>query len=135
MGMTVKVTGGRELVARFGRLSDVASTKALERAVLAGAQPILNEAKRRTPYITGTLRRSLHAEITSSSRHRVDAAVGTDVAYARRIELGFAGRDSRGRVFHQPPQPYLRPAFDTKRDAAIEAMTGAMRDQLRKASR
>ena len=34
------------------------------------------------------------------------------VAQARRIELGFQGKDSLGRVFNQPPYPYLRPAAD-----------------------
>lgn len=34
------------------------------------------------------------------------------VVYARRIELGFQGKDSRGRVFDQPGFPYLRPAAE-----------------------
>ena len=34
------------------------------------------------------------------------------VVYARRIELGFQGPDSLGRVFSQPPFPYLRPAAE-----------------------
>ncbi len=34
------------------------------------------------------------------------------VAYGRRIELGFQGKDSLGRSFGQPPYPYLRPAAE-----------------------
>lgn len=34
------------------------------------------------------------------------------VVYARRIELGFQGKDSAGRVFDAPPYPYLRPAAE-----------------------
>lgn len=34
------------------------------------------------------------------------------VPQARRIELGFQGKDSLGRVFAQPPFPYLRPAAE-----------------------
>ena len=34
------------------------------------------------------------------------------VVYARRIELGFQGKDSKGRSFGQPSYPYLRPAAD-----------------------
>ena len=33
-----------------------------------------------------------------------------NVIYARRIELGFQGKDSAGRVINAPPFPYLRPA-------------------------
>lgn len=35
-----------------------------------------------------------------------------DVIYFRRLELGFDGVDSAGRVVHQPPYPSLRPAAD-----------------------
>lgn len=34
------------------------------------------------------------------------------VAYARRIELGFQGKDSLGRVISTRPFPYLRPAAE-----------------------
>ncbi len=37
--------------------------------------------------------------------------VGTNVEYARRLELGFVGTDSKGRKYNQAPRPYLRPAL------------------------
>ena len=37
--------------------------------------------------------------------------VGTNVEYARRLELGFVGADSLGRIYNQLPRPYLRPAL------------------------
>lgn len=37
--------------------------------------------------------------------------VGTNVEYARRLEFGFVGTDSRGREINQAPRPYLRPAL------------------------
>lgn len=36
------------------------------------------------------------------------------VVYARRIELGFQGKDKAGRVVNAPPYPYLRPAAETE---------------------
>ncbi len=36
----------------------------------------------------------------------------TGVAYARRIELGFQGKDARGATVDAPPYPYLRPAAE-----------------------
>lgn len=36
----------------------------------------------------------------------------TDIVYALRIELGFQGKDAKGRVYDQPAFPYLRPAAD-----------------------
>lgn len=38
--------------------------------------------------------------------------VGTNVVYARRLELGFHGTDSAGRVINQGPRPYFRPSFE-----------------------
>lgn len=36
------------------------------------------------------------------------------LAYARRIEQGFQGKDSAGRVFDQPAFPFLRPAANVE---------------------
>lgn len=36
------------------------------------------------------------------------------LAYARRIELGFQGKDSAGRVYGQPAYPFLRPAANVE---------------------
>ena len=36
----------------------------------------------------------------------------TDIVYALRIELGFQGKDVKGRIFDQPAFPFLRPAAD-----------------------
>ena len=61
--------------------------------------------------------------------------VGTDVQYARRIEYGFEGEDSRGRTYHQPAQPYLRPAIDENQEAVSREVGAALRDLLRAALR
>lgn len=38
-------------------------------------------------------------------------AVGTNLIYGRRLELGFVGVDSLGRKISQGPRPWLRPAL------------------------
>jgi len=42
-------------------------------------------------------------------------AVGTNVEYARRLELGFVGTDSLGRNYNQKPRPHLIPAYERNR--------------------
>lgn len=37
--------------------------------------------------------------------------IGTNVEYARRMELGFTGVDVLGRSYNQPPYPFLLPAL------------------------
>lgn len=61
--------------------------------------------------ITGDYRRSWVHE------HRgggglATSTVGTNAVQARRLENGFHGMDSLGRVYSQPPFPHARPAFD-----------------------
>ena len=38
-----------------------------------------------------------------------------DIPYAMRIEKGFIGSDSLGRVYHQAPRPFMRQAWDLQK--------------------
>lgn len=49
--------------------------------------------------------------------------VGSDVPYQPRLELGFVGADSLGRVYHQAPRPAFRPAL-TLQQANIRKIFG-----------
>jgi len=70
-----------------------------------------NDVQAVIQYKTGTLRRSVHVERRKEAGHAV-ALVGTDAPYARRLEYGFSGADSLGRVYHQAPDPRWRPVWD-----------------------
>lgn len=65
---------------------------------------------------TGSLERSLR--IVDKAEPTRDGARGvwgsTDTSYALRIELGFQGKDSAGRVVDAPAFPYLRPAAEAE---------------------
>ena len=99
---------------------------AIQLALQAGALIVEADAKRRAPYRTGNLRRSIHTDVRGN-----EARVGTDVAYARRIEYGFAGREDRlGRRYNQAAQPYLRPAAEANRGAVIAEVNRTLRAQL-----
>lgn len=156
-GFTMTVRGGPELRRAFARLGIRVSGRTLELALVAGGLPIVNQAKRNAHFVTGTLRRSLHigshtAETpdfnpggddsqygdvggASSSRDEAEVFVGTDVPYGRREELGFIGSDSLGRRYNFSGHPYLRPAFDEKREEAVRETGEALKDLLRRATR
>ena len=99
----------------------------LEEAVFQGATVVVKEAQRNSarggndyPHRrTGNLFRSIpevSPAIVSKTQYRVEVAVGSAAEYARRLELGFSGTDSRGRTYHQSPRPFLRPALDDNQD-------------------
>ncbi len=69
---------------------------------------------------TGTLKARITHEIDEAT---MTGRVGTNLEYARRLELGFVGTDSLGRRYNQAPRPYLRPALEKNR-AAIKKLFG-----------
>jgi phage gpG-like protein len=59
--------------------------------------------------VSGRLQSSL-AQAVEVVENAVIGRVGTNVIYARRLELGFVGVDKAGRKISQGPRPFLRPA-------------------------
>lgn len=55
------------------------------------------------------------------------AVIGTDKAQGRRLEHGFDGPDSLGRIYHQPPYPWLGPAFDAEAGPFADAIAAIPR--------
>ena len=123
---TVSVKGGEELARKLAALSEAMQGQALEAAMRSGALLVQNDAKQLAPFRTGTLRRSIHTEVEATGPGRAEAMVGTDVVYAARVEFGFEGTDKAGRTYHQPPQPYLRPALDENIEAATREIGEAL---------
>lgn len=121
------------LRARLQKMQSQMRADLLEAAATSGALLISNQAKenlRTFPsksaarsgepiWKTGHLARSIHVETSLKETMRVRVRIGTDVEYGRRVEFGFAGADARGRVYNQPANPYLRPAWDSQRAAAV----------------
>jgi HK97 gp10 family phage protein len=105
----------------------------LENIVSVGALPIENEAKALCPVVTGTLMRSIHTEIETPSASRATGKIGPSVPYGARVEFGFVGVDSLGRHYNQGPQPYMRPAFDSKKQESLDEMKAQTKEFLKEA--
>lgn len=144
--MPVRIDGSDSLMRKLAALSEAAQGQMLERAMVAGALIVQNAAKEQAPFVTGTLRRSIHigghdelnpdGEGGNVPEPEIDGAtvtvyIGTDVEYARRIEYGFNGTDSLGRQYSQAAQPYLRPAADENQAAVRTEVGEALRDLIR----
>lgn len=99
--------------------------------LLAAAQVVRNAAIPKAAFLTGTLRRSIRTEVVD----RTSVVVGSDVPYARRQELGFEGPDKLGRVYHQGPRPYLRPAADETHAEQLAEVKRATLDLLKEGLR
>ncbi|WP_329317992.1 HK97 gp10 family phage protein [Streptomyces sp. NBC_01262] len=77
---------------------------------------------------TGDYRRSWTHEVSSDGVN-VTAVVGTNKPQAQRLEYGFTGADSLGRVFNQPPYPHVGPALEEIRPLFLAALDQAIGDR------
>ncbi len=95
--------------------------EALETIASIGALPVLTEAQILAPVRTGNLRRSITWETTVRTPTRAVVSVGPHVDYAVYLEFG---------TRRMAPRPFLRPAFETKQQEALEGMKKAAADEL-----
>ncbi|MEH0586815.1 HK97 gp10 family phage protein [Streptomyces sp. B21-106] len=77
---------------------------------------------------TGDYRRSWTHEV-STDGFSVTAVVGTNKPQARRLEYGFVGADSLGRIYNQPPYPHVGPAVEEIRPLFIAALGETIDDE------
>ena len=109
--MAVGLSGMADLQKAFKDLASLAERNNAI-AIKLVANQYKNDVQAGAPYLTGTLRRSIHVEMVDSSL----ALVGTDLPYAKRQEYGFMDKDKRGRVYHQKAHPYFRPPMENNQE-------------------
>jgi hypothetical protein len=91
-------------------------------AMLLETQIKANASGRPGPnVITGDYRRSWTHEVFVAG-DVVSAVVGTNKPQARRLEYGYIGPDTLGRIFDSPPYPHVGPAVETVRPLFFEAL-------------
>lgn len=122
-GLSVKVEGLDELEKQLGALDKKIRKKFLRQALRAAAKPIRDEAARLAPRRTSepprTSGKPLHRSMVIRSAGKqpgsditLQVAPGKGASHGLLQEFG---------TVHHPAQPFLRPAFDNKRDEAVRA--------------
>ena len=156
--MRFDVAGMKELTDALRQLPTDVQKKLGKGMMQAGVDPILDEARRLVPVKRGDLKRSLRSKIKIDSKvSELDAHIysGKGGAHDHLVEFGtkphvitakkkkvlaraVTGVTSRvwsvfGRTVHHPgarPQPFMRPAFDRKKNEALKNMTEHLRSNL-----
>lgn len=144
------IIGGRELDAAMASLSIKVEKNILRSALRAGANQYKEEVKANIPVDSGDLRRSVRVSARSKGgRVTASVKIGNKKAwYARLVEFGtkahkiapkgggglLIGGNIVGAVDHPGarPQPFARPAFDSKATEAIAAVAAQIRKRLTK---
>lgn len=83
-------------------------------------------AKEKSPVLSGANRDSISTEVTTDEPEKQVRSIAPHMPYSARLEFGFIGADSLGRVYNQAAQPYMRPAFDENKEAARDAIKDAV---------
>lgn len=94
-----------DLNQQLAKMVDEATGKELKDALMSGAIPLRDEAKRIAPMKTGRLRSAIFADRGDENRPSVLVGVNYKIApHAHVVEFGHAGPSPA------PPKPYMRPA-------------------------
>ena len=132
-----EIKGIRELQVNVRKLTKEIR-EVLPTALKAGALLIQNDAHKKAPYKSGTLKRSIHTNQVSDTEVRV----GTDVVYAAIQEYGGVinaknapwltfktddGAWHRVKSVTIKPKPYLRPAFDENQGKVLDKIAAVIK--------
>lgn len=143
--ININIQGEAALSRALERAEKAVSDEAVQIGLVAGALIVQNDAKRRAPFKTGTLKRSLKHE--SIPVHR-SVTVGTDLPYAAMQEYGGTVRPRNKRflrfvvegqeIFTKgpvkiPAHPYLRPALRENTDEVREIVMQVIKTRLQAA--
>lgn len=154
---TVKIEGLRELrEALMKTVPEHMRGRVLQQALGAGARLVVTDARRRAPMKTGTLKRAIYATRNKRGSNQVreervvtvrqgKRAGKKDAFYWRWVEFGRgtveAGRGTRvlgkpGKGFFGrqvravPARPFLRPAFESQKVAAVDSIRARLAKEL-----
>lgn len=123
---TIALRGADELAKALEDIGPALEKKILARAMRDAAKPILEDAKRRAPVLSGQLRKSI--KIRSMKRvgkGRVGVIISTEKGF-------FKGETFYG-AFHEfgtknmPARPFIRPAFEANKARAVKIVGEAIK--------
>jgi HK97 gp10 family phage protein len=128
MKVSMRFEGGTELAAGLNRLSTRVSKGLLQKALMAGAEPIRKQGSVNAPHDPSTPQ-DIKDNIVAGPVRKVpeDATAGVAVGPRR----GFAyGLPNEIGTVNQPARPFMRPAFDTEKERALGAVNLVLRKEL-----
>lgn len=165
MKSTLRVEGLRDLDAALGELPKAAARRVLMRVLTMAGAPLAERARQLAPDDPVTGAPDLHTSIAVSAKLKnpagarefaavmkaggTRAEAGRAMAAARREEPGgslammFVGPGARQRhshlqefgTVHHGPQPFMRPAWNEKKDEALRIVRETLGDEIMKTAK
>jgi HK97 gp10 family phage protein len=126
----VSVVGLKELDARLGQLKPSTGKNVLRRVGREALAPFDEDWRERAPHLTGALEESgsVGSKLTHTQRKQNERTSTVEV---------FAGPGPNPQAIQQefgnatqPPQPYVRPAWDATKDQALEIVAERLGEEI-----
>lgn len=134
MTVRIKVEGLKELDAALGELPKAAAKATLRRIAVKALQPFDQAWRANAPHLTGQLDESGGVGTKLTRRQAALNRKREDKSF---VEV-FAGPDNPAAVpqefgtVTQRAQPFVRPAWDATKDAALETVKTGLGDEIQK---
>ncbi|MBK5206122.1 MAG: HK97 gp10 family phage protein [Polaromonas sp.] len=142
MGEFVQLTGFAELAKALRELPDRVARNGLRAAVNAGATVVKNQARKNAPVDTGLLKKNIFQKQIreASSQYQQTFAVGVRQGHARnkdgsKKELPYYWRFMEFGTSKMPARPFLRPAFEAKKEEAVKRIKEKLDERIQKYAR
>lgn len=154
MKFKTRIEGLRELQAALQQLPKATSRNVLKRTLTGMAELFVREAQPRAPEDTGVLKESVDMSQKLTRRQRapstrIKMADGTYRSEAKTTVEMFVGPSAKGGqrapppsgvlqefgTANQAPQPFMRPAWDLKKNDALEMAKRELAEQIDKAAK
>jgi HK97 gp10 family phage protein len=131
MAVTVQVEGLEEINRNLLDLGDKLAKQYIRKAAKQASDLFVKAAKQRAPVLQkptrqrqpGTLRDSIIAKVSLTKKKGLVVRVGPEkkVFYARFVEFGTS---------KMKPHPYMRPAWDSEKNAALDAFAESLKQSV-----
>lgn len=136
MKTTVRVDGLRELDAALGNLGKSAGKAVLRRVGKKALEPMAADAQARAPVLEGHLQASIGVG-TRLTRRQAKAARADDKATVT-VYMGPNDPAAVPQEFGakgDPPQPFMRPAWESGKDALLASIGDMLGDEIVKTAK
>ncbi|HJV73167.1 MAG TPA: HK97-gp10 family putative phage morphogenesis protein [Noviherbaspirillum sp.] len=139
------LSGFRELAAAMRELPERVARNTLRRATSSAAAIIRNEARAKAPVDTGEMRRDIQIKRERDTKGEMSAKYSVFVRSGKKSRLSGKSRDVQKDSYYwrfvefgtakMAAQPFMRPAFETKKEAAVAQIGAALDAGIQKAAR
>ncbi len=139
------ITGGKEIAEALRKLSTKVARNGLRRAVSAAAAMMRDEAKANAPVDTGEMRRDVKIKRMKDTRGGpFGATFAVYVQSGKKSRLSGRARNVEKDSFYwrfvefgtskTPAQPFMRPAYESKKEEAIKVVGDILDEVIQKAA-